>query len=38
MLDSRCSPRPELYAEDGLHLSAAGYRVWTQVLSAHLLR
>jgi lysophospholipase L1-like esterase len=38
MLDSRCTPRPELYAEDGLHLSAAGYRVWTQVLSAHLLR
>ncbi len=37
MLDDARRPRPELYAEDGLHLSAAGYRVWTQVLSAHLL-
>lgn len=38
MLDQEGRPRPELYAEDGLHLSPAGYRVWTQVLSAHLLR
>lgn len=37
MLDRAGRPRPELYAEDGLHLSPAGYRVWTQVLSAHLL-
>lgn len=38
MLNGEGRPRPELYAEDGLHLSKDGYRVWTQVLSAHLLR
>lgn len=37
MLDSAGRPRAELYAEDGLHLSAAGYRVWKHVLSHHLL-
>jgi lysophospholipase L1-like esterase len=30
MLQADGKPRPELYLEDGLHLSAAGYRVWTQ--------
>lgn len=25
-------PRTELFTEDGLHLSAAGYRLWTEVL------
>ena len=28
--------RPELYRADGLHLSAAGYAVWTRVLAPHL--
>lgn len=37
MLDERGQPRPELYVEDGLHMSAAGYRLWTEILSAHLL-
>jgi lysophospholipase L1-like esterase len=30
MLQANGTPRTELYLEDGLHLSAAGYRVWTQ--------
>jgi len=25
-------PRPELYAADGLHLSAQGYQLWTTLL------
>ena len=32
-LDGR--PRPELYAEDGLHLSAEGYRVWAGQILRH---
>ncbi|HEX4228869.1 MAG TPA: SGNH/GDSL hydrolase family protein [Bryobacteraceae bacterium] len=30
MLQADGTPRPDLYLADGLHLSAAGYRVWTQ--------
>lgn len=26
------NPRPELFAEDGLHLSSAGYELWAQLL------
>ena len=33
MLNEKGEPRTELYLEDGLHLSAAGYQVWTQILS-----
>lgn len=33
MLDSKGNPRPELYAEDQLHLAPAGYRLWTQLLT-----
>lgn len=29
------SPRRDLWTEDGIHMSAAGYYVWWQVLSAH---
>ncbi len=29
-------PRKELFAEDGLHLSAAGYQIWSDVLRPHL--
>jgi lysophospholipase L1-like esterase len=32
MLGPDGRPRIELYAEDGLHLSSAGYRVWTEVV------
>lgn len=31
-------PRPEMYREDRLHLSAAGYRAWTAAIRPHLLR
>ena len=30
-------PRPELLHTDGLHLSAAGYALWTQLVTPHLL-
>jgi lysophospholipase L1-like esterase len=34
MLNASGRPRPELYLEDGLHLSAAGYLLWAeQILS-----
>lgn len=36
MLDDNRQPRQELYAEDGLHLSPAGYRLWKHILTAHL--
>lgn len=32
MLNEKGEPRHELYQEDGLHLSATGYQVWTQIL------
>lgn len=35
MLGPNGRPRPELYAEDGLHLSDAGYRVWTEQILRH---
>ena len=33
MLNALGRPRAELYVEDGLHLSRAGYRLWTAVLT-----
>ena len=36
MIDGDGRPRPELYVEDGLHLSPTGYRLWTEILSSHL--
>jgi lysophospholipase L1-like esterase len=33
MLDRRGKPRPELFLEDGLHLSRKGYRLWGRVLA-----
>ncbi len=35
MLDSRGNPNPEFFLEDGLHMSAAGYKLWTAVLWEH---
>ena len=32
MLGSDGRPRPELFVEDGLHLSAAGYALWRQAI------
>jgi hypothetical protein len=34
MLDSQGAPRPELFIKDMLHLSPAGYAVWTPVVAA----
>jgi lysophospholipase L1-like esterase len=36
MLGADGRPRTELFAEDGLHLSAAGYAAWAAVLGPHL--
>jgi lysophospholipase L1-like esterase len=35
MLGANGRPRPELFAEDGLHLSESGYRVWTEQILIH---
>jgi lysophospholipase L1-like esterase len=32
MLGEDGLPRPELFVEDGLHLSEAGYRLWTSLV------
>ena len=36
MLDAQGKPRPELYVSDQLHLSPAGYAVWTPLVAAAL--
>lgn len=36
MLGSDRKPRPELYVEDGLHMTRAGYEIWTRVLAPYL--
>lgn len=33
MLQEDGTPRPQLFAEDGLHLNSAGYALWTEVLT-----
>lgn len=33
MLNARGQPRPELFVEDGLHLSARGYALWRDLLA-----
>ncbi len=35
MLNAQGKPRRELFNEDGLHLSRAGYQLWQQVLTLH---
>ena len=35
MLTETGQPRYELYQPDGLHLSAAGYQLWTEILSTY---
>lgn len=32
MLDERGQPRPELFTDDRLHLSARGYALWTRII------
>lgn len=36
MLGEEGFPRPELFAADQLHLSPAGYRLWSQLVEPHL--
>lgn len=36
MLNAEGTPRPELLVEDGLHLNADGYKIWSEALSPHL--
>jgi lysophospholipase L1-like esterase len=36
MLGPDGKPRPELFQSDGLHLNAAGYRLWSDLLRPHL--
>lgn len=33
MLNAAGQPRPELFAEDGLHLNARGYALWQEILA-----
>ncbi len=35
MLDSSGRPNSSLFIEDGLHLNAAGYKIWYDIISAH---
>ena len=34
MLDESGNAKPELFVEDGLHMNADGYRIWTEVVRA----
>lgn len=36
MLDSNGRPRPDLLVEDGLHMNAAGYKIWSDAIKPHL--
>lgn len=36
MLGPNGQPRPELYVEDGLHMTPAGYEIWTRVVRPYL--
>ncbi len=36
MIGADGRPKPDLFIEDGLHLSDAGYRLWTKLLRPHL--
>ena len=36
MLGSDGKPRPELFADDGLHLNTAGYKLWVSIVKPSL--
>lgn len=38
MIGEDGNPRPELYVKDGLHLSDAGYQVWSDLLRPYLIK
>jgi lysophospholipase L1-like esterase len=35
MLDAQGRPQPQLFLEDGLHLSRAGYKLWADLLEPY---
>ncbi len=35
MVDTNGKPLPELWCDDGIHLSPAGYALWTSILARH---
>lgn len=37
MLDKSGKPNPELYKEDGLHLTEKGYRLWKEIVNSFLI-
>lgn len=38
MLGTDGKPRPELFLEDGLHMTRAGYEIWTQAVAPFLMK
>ena len=36
MIGKDGKPRPELFVDDGLHLNAAGYKLWTSLVLPYL--
>lgn len=38
MLDANGQPRPELYREDGLHMTPDGYALWKQLVEPYLVK
>jgi lysophospholipase L1-like esterase len=36
MLGEDGKPRPELFLEDGLHMTPKGYEIWTRIVAAEL--
>jgi hypothetical protein len=36
MLGSDGKPRPELFVEDGLHMTPAGYAIWNRLVRPYL--
>ena len=37
MLDEQGQPKGELFLEDGLHITAAGYQLWTSIIRPKLI-
>jgi len=38
MLGADGKPRPELYIEDGLHMTPAGYAIWKRLMEPYLMK
>ncbi len=37
MLTAEGKPNPSLFVEDGLHINAEGYKIWTKLVRANLI-